>query len=100
MELSEHFGKFTCKTLKSELGITTVEEARSINEAILLGCKGIGPMFIYHLNQIELLAPDYVRGWNDALIQAAKVVTDNYQKCITQRQIDILNLTKHLNTNL
>lgn len=95
MKLSDHFGKFTCKTLKSELGITTVEEARSINEAVLLRCKGIGPMFIYHLNQIEVMSPDYIKGWNDALIQAAKVVTDNYQKYITQRQLDIIALHKN-----
>jgi hypothetical protein len=48
-QLSKHFGKFTCKTLKSELGITTVEEALEYSDETLMNFRGIGKMFCYHL---------------------------------------------------
>lgn len=92
MELSEHFGKFTCKTLKANYGITTVEEALKYSDEDLMRCKGIGQMFCYHLRMIDVTESEYERGFNDALKEAAKVITDNYQKCITQRQVDILNI--------
>lgn len=95
MNLSDHFGKFTCKTLKSNLGITTIEEALKYSDKDLMRCKGIGPMFCYRLRMINTQS-EYERGFNDALKEAAKVITDNYQKCITQRQIDILNIKPKL----
>lgn len=39
------------------------------------------------------MSVDFVSGYNKALIDACRVITDNYQKCIIQREIDILNLT-------
>lgn len=54
MQLSEHFGKLTCKTLKKELGLETVEAAQQLNDIQFRNLRGIGSMFIYKLRSIEV----------------------------------------------
>jgi hypothetical protein len=35
---------------------------------------------------------EYIRGFEDAKIAAARIITENWSQCITQHQVDILNL--------
>lgn len=41
---------------------------------------------------------NYKLGYNQGLIDAARVITDNYKQCITQRQVDIVSLYKDPDT--
>lgn len=43
------------------------------------------------------MSEEYIRGFNDALVQAARVVTENYQQCITYNEVAIINLTIKVN---
>lgn len=54
MKLSDHFTPFICKSLKHDLGVTTIEEAQSLSDDKLMRVRGIGKMFIQKLRRIKV----------------------------------------------
>jgi len=58
MNLSDHFTKFQCKTLKEHFGITTVEQAQALSDDKLKTARGINVMFCQKLRQIETKCRD------------------------------------------
>lgn len=50
--LYAHFGPFTCKQLNHKFGISTVEEAKQIDESSLMSIQGVGKMFVQKLRKL------------------------------------------------